>query len=84
MLDKKDTFTRWYQGSFGVVVFFISVYLTAYEIHYFLHPLSSSYPGIRYRDLLGILGFGGFFFLFAAFGTQSREKTTSIGAISEP
>lgn len=61
MLDKQDTFTRWYQGILGVVIFFISVFLTALEIRYFLHP---GYLGFGYRDLRGILGVGGFYLSF--------------------
>ena len=64
MLDKQDTFTRWYQGIFGIVVFFVSVFLVAREVHDFLHPLDSSYSSFRYRHLLGILGFGGFYLSF--------------------
>ena len=61
MLDKNDTFTRWYQGTLGVVIFFVSVFLIALEIR----SLSSwSYSSFGYRDLLGVLGFGGFYLSF--------------------
>ena len=55
MLDKQDTFTRWYQGILGVVIFFVSVFLIV---------LSWSYSSFGYRDLLGVLGFGGFYISF--------------------
>lgn len=64
MWDKDDTFTRWLQGICGVVVFFVSVFLTVLEIRYFLHPSIWSYPSSTHRDVLGVLGLGGFYLSF--------------------
>ena len=58
MLDKQDTFTRWYQGVLGVFIFIASMFFAAVDIHDFLH----STPG--YRDYFGTLAIGGFYLSF--------------------
>ena len=81
MLDKQDTFTRWYQGITGVIALFISVLVIAYEIPHFLHPSISSYSN-GYRDLAGILGLGSLYLSFrclwyAITGTGSISRDDS-------
>jgi hypothetical protein len=61
MWDKQDTFTRWLQGILAVVIFFVSVFLIALEIRYLS---SSGYSSFGDRNLLGVLGFGGFYVSF--------------------
>ena len=63
MLDKRDTFTRWYQGIVGVIALLISALVIACEIPHLLHPSISSYSN-RYRDMAAILGLGGLYLSF--------------------
>jgi hypothetical protein len=58
MLDKQDTFTRWYQGILGVLILIASVFFAALDIHDFFSAT------ISYRDYFGTIAIGGFYLSF--------------------
>ena len=63
MWDKQDTFTRWYQGIFGVILFFVSVFLGALALQQLLDH-SILFILTNRRTFIGAFAIGGFYISF--------------------
>jgi len=76
MWDEQDNFTRWYQSIFGVIVFFVSVLLSAFALQSFVgqsilfHRDGFAAAGLAVAGLLSFLPLH----LYAATGENNINR----------